>query len=105
MIHQILYLLSETFEKGIFVYFKDKIEDLFYDGHNKKNVKSVANKIMSLSGLREARKLDMFFSIITPFYIIIYESKKNLKLHNFLKYIIESYPLTNENKQLAEKNQ
>ncbi len=102
-IHQISYLLDETSEKGIFIYFKDKIEDSFCNELTKKNVKSVVNKIMSFDGLGEARKLDMFFNIITPFYIVIYESEKNLKLHNFLKVIIESYPLTNENKKLAEK--
>ncbi len=102
-ISQISYLLSETLEKGIFLYFKNKIENSFCNELNKNNIKSVVNKIMSFSGLGESRKLDMFFNIITPFYMVIYESEDNLKLHDFLKSIIESYPLTNENKKLAEK--
>ncbi len=102
-IKQISYLLSETIEKGIFIYFKDKIEDAFCNEVNKKSAKSVVKKTMSFAGLGEARKLDMFFNIITPFYMVIYESEKNLKLNNFLQDIIESYPLTNENKKLAAK--
>ncbi len=100
---QISYMLSETIEKGIFIYFKNKIEDSFCNELTKRNLKSIVNKIMSFAGLGESRKLDMFFNLITPFYTVIYESEKNLKLHNFLKNIIESYPLTNEDKKHAQK--
>ncbi len=102
-ISQISYLLSETLEKGIFLYFKDRIENSFCNSLSKNNIKSVVNKIMYFSGLGESRKLDMFFNIIIPFYVVIYESEKNLKLQNFLRDMIEFYPLTGENKKLAEK--
>ncbi len=102
-ISQISYLLGETIEKGIFLYFKDKIEISFCNELNKENVKGVASKIISFPGVGESRKSDMLFNILIPFYMVIYESEGNLKLQNVLRDIIEIYPLPNENKKLAEK--
>ncbi len=58
---------------------------------------------MSFPGLGESRKLDMFFNIIVPFFIVIYESDGEQRLFDFLKKIIETCPLTEENKKLVEK--
>ncbi len=102
-ISQISYLLAESIEKGIFLYFKDKIETAFCNELTLRNVKGVVNKIMSFNGLGESRKLDMFFNIMVPFFIVIYESDSEQRLCDFLKKIIEIYPLTEGNKRLAEK--
>ncbi len=102
-ITQISYLLAETIEKSIFNFFKEKIESSFCDELNNKNIKNIVNHIMSFGGLGRSRKLEMFFNIIVPLYMIIYESDKNERMAIFLKNLIEIYPLTNDYKKLAEK--
>jgi len=95
-IKQISHLLSETVVKdGIFNFFKSRIEKNYFDGWgkdfklNQKIANKIVKKIMSFSGIGEQRKADMFFNIILPFFLVIYENEQNEKLKEFLENLYE----------------
>ena len=95
-IKQISHLLSETVAKdGIFSFFKSRIEENYFDGWvkdfklNQKIANSTVKKIMNFSGIGEQRKADMFFNIILPFFLVIYENEQNEKLKEFLENLYE----------------
>jgi len=95
-IKQISHLLSETVAKdGIFNFFKSRIEENYFDGWvkdfklNQKIANSTVKKIMNFSGIGEQRKADMFFNIILPFFLVIYENEQNEKLKEFLENLYE----------------
>jgi len=102
-IKQISTLLSETLEKSIFFYFQEKIIDASTKEVNERTVKSIVKRIISFDGPGDARKLDMFFNIILPFFMVVFENERNQRLLTFLENIIKLYPITTENKKIADK--
>lgn len=102
-IYQISYLLEETIEKGIFHYFKEKIERSFNSNNDitQKDVKKTVYDIMSFKGLGTSRKIDMLFNIIIPFYMVIFNEK--VHINKFLEKLISTYPPTVEMQKIALK--
>ena len=102
-IYQISYLLEETIEKGIFHYFKEKIERSFNSNNDitQKDVKKTVNNIIAFKGLGASRKIDVFFNIIIPFYMVIFNEK--VQINKFLEKIISTYPPTVEMRKIAMK--
>jgi len=95
-IKQISHLLSATVAKdGIFNFFKSRIEENYFDGWgndfklNQRIANRAVKKIMSFSGIGEHRRTDMFFNVILPFFLVIYENEQNEKLKKFLENLYE----------------
>jgi len=91
-IKQVSYLLSETVKSGgIFNFFKSKIEVnclINWEDDFKTNQKiacRVVKEIMNFSGIGEERRVEMFFNIILPFFLVIYEEAQNYKMVGFLE--------------------
>lgn len=83
-------LLSQTIEKGIVHFFLERIKAEL----NNKNPKDAVKKIMNFGGIGLQRKVEMFFNIIMPFFIVYSEDDK---IKNFLNFIIEKHPSLSEN--------
>lgn len=88
-IRDISYLLYETIDKGIYNYFKSKIQDNVIDDVDKLSAKKVVEKVMSFKGIGITRKREMFFNIILPFFLA--DDTFN-DYHNFLMNIFENHP-------------
>ncbi len=91
-INQVSYLLYETvIEDGIFNFFKSRIEKNYFSEwkNDFKTNQRVANKIVkeitNFSGIGQERKVEMFFNIILPFFLVIYEDEQNYKMVKFLE--------------------
>jgi len=91
-INQVSNLLYETvIENGIFKFFKSRIEKSYFSEwkNDFKTNQRIANKIvkeiMSFSGIGQERKVEMFFNIILPFFLVIYDDEQNYKMVEFLE--------------------
>jgi len=89
-------VLDETVSKGgIFRFFRLKIEENYFESwtndlkSNQKIANAIVNKIMSFAGIGKERKVDMFFNIILPFFLVTYEDETNHKMHDFLEKLYE----------------
>jgi len=54
---------------------------------------------MPFNGVGVLRKIDMFFNIIVPFYIVTFECDDKEVIANFLRKVVECYPPTGEMKK------
>jgi hypothetical protein len=95
-IKQIVNLLSETTVKGgIFNFFKLKIEENYFEKWrkdfkaNQKTANRIVKKIMNFSGIGIERKTAMFFNVILPFFLVVYEEEQNYKMKKFLENLYE----------------
>jgi len=91
-IKQVSNLLYETvLEGGIFSFFKSKIEgncSAKWENDFKMNQRiadKAVRRIMNFSGIGQQRKIEMFFNIILPFFLVIYEEEDNYKMIGFLE--------------------
>jgi len=85
-------LLFESCEKGLFKYFKQKIEENYTQVIEKSKAVRVVNKIISFQGAGKTRRLEIFFNIILPFFEVIFENggkKENVK---FLEDLYSNHP-------------
>ncbi|GIV26639.1 MAG: hypothetical protein KatS3mg027_0453 [Bacteroidia bacterium] len=90
-------LLAETTQTGIYQYFKNKLETVFYNDIQKLSAKKTVEKIMSFQGIGISRKREMFFNIILPFFMADTTSEK---YHPFLMEIFETHPSLSINKKI-----
>ncbi len=95
-IEQISYLLSETATmNGIFDFFRSKIEESYFIDWgntfltNQKIAGKIGKRIMDFPGLGLERKTEMFFNIILPFFLVVYEDEQNQNMVEFLITIFE----------------
>jgi hypothetical protein len=95
-IEQISYLLSKTaMMNGIFDFFRSKIEESYFIDwgntflRNQKIAGKIVKRIMDFPGLGLERKTEMFFNIILPFFLVVYEDEKNQNMVEFLITIFE----------------
>ncbi|MGB9773402.1 MAG: DUF2851 family protein, partial [Bacteroidota bacterium] len=84
-------LLSNTIDEGTVNFFLEGIKAEL----NNKNPKDAVKKIMNFEGVGAQRKIEMFFNIIMPFFMVYSEDDK---IRNFLDFIFEKHPPLNENK-------
>lgn len=98
-IKDISHLLAATTEKVIYKYFKEQIEENYLDEIDKTSAKKAVEKIMSFKGIGIARKREMFFNIILPFFLADDAFKK---YHNFLLKIFECHPPLEENSSIKK---
>lgn len=102
-ISQVSYLLAQTIEHGIYAFFKKRVEAGLTDGINGQNVKAKVNTIISFGGLGVSRKLDMFFNILVPFYLVIFEDEGKVLEKKQLERVVEIFPVTKGNKKIIER--
>ncbi|MGB9794958.1 DUF2851 family protein [Caldisericum exile] len=84
-------LLSETIEEGIVHFFLERIKMEL----NNKEPKDAVKRIMNFDGIGVQRKMEMFFNIIMPFFMVYSDGDE---IRNFLNFIFEEHPPLNENK-------
>jgi hypothetical protein len=75
---------SESCEKGIFEFFKQKIQENFTSFVNEKNAPKIVNKIALFKGVGQSRGLEIFFNILLPFYEVIFEKDGQVEIVKFL---------------------
>lgn len=98
-IKAVSHLLAETTEKGIYNYFKNRIEKNYVDVIDKTYAKKAVEKIMSFKGVGISRKREMFFNIILPFFLAD-DTFKNYS--SFLLQIFEAHPPLDENSKIRK---
>ena len=96
-IKQMAVLLYQTMEDGIYKYFKFRIQENYKNGSNKKSAVKAVNKILSFKGLGKNRKLEMFFNILLPFYLVSFEKESDKKMLKFLTDVFEFHPALPDN--------
>ena len=103
-IKQVAELLSQTIDKGIFNFFKSKIEENYFYSwgdsfiDNQKTANKIVKRIMDFkSSIGLERKQDMFFNIFLPFYLVIYEDEQNYKIEEFLEKLYNYHKPLSQN--------
>lgn len=91
----ISFLLYETLNDGLVNYFYKKIKSNLKENINTLIAKKVVENIMNFKGVGIERKRDMFFNIITPFFLVY--SKNDDILTQFLNKIFLYHPPLPEN--------
>jgi hypothetical protein len=84
-------LLYLTTDVGITFFFQGKIKFQI----SNKNPRNALKNIMSFDGIGEQRKEEMFFNIISPFFMVLSEDTRILK---FLEFLFENYLPLSDNK-------
>ncbi|MEO1785202.1 DUF2851 family protein [Thermodesulfobium sp. 4217-1] len=84
-------LLSQTIEKGIVNFFLERIKAEI----NNRDPKDAVKKIMNFGGIGLQRKVEMFFNIIMPFFMVYSDGDEII---NFLNFIFQKHPPLSENK-------
>jgi hypothetical protein len=88
---------SESCGKGLFEFFKQRIEKNYLNTINKKRSIKIVDKITSFRGAGEKRRLEIFFNIILPFYDTFYESCGKKEFVKFLEDIYSYHPPLSDN--------
>lgn len=105
----IVNLLCMSFDKGLVGFFKDRINENFAVPLNPKEAKKKVLKIMDFKGIGNERKLEMFFNIILPFFMLIFTKENVSNLQKFLYELFSLHPplsdnyITRESKMLLVK--
>ncbi|MGQ9616662.1 MAG: DUF2851 family protein [Spirochaetota bacterium] len=88
---------SESCEKGLFDFFKQRIEKNYLQNIGRKTSVEIVNKIISFRGAGEKRRLEIFFNIILPFYNTYYKTCGEKRLVKFLNDIYSYHPPLSDN--------
>ncbi len=99
-IEQVSYLLADTVESGLFMFFKKRIEGLLKNDINQSESKKIVKQIMSFDGIGEERKVEIFFNIILPFYLVTFQDSEKLQI--FLMKIIETHPALKKRYKMSQ---
>jgi hypothetical protein len=99
-ISDISFLLTESIDSGIFSFFNNKIEENFVENVDTTISTKTVKKIMFFKGIGIARKEEMFFNIILPYFLVIYEN--DTKRKTFLYDIFMFHSSLNENSTIKK---
>ncbi len=99
-ISDISLLLTESIDSGIFSFFNNKIEENFVENVDASISTKIVKKIMFFKNVGITRKKEMFFNIILPYFLVIYEN--DAKRKTFLYDIFLFHSSLNENSTIKK---
>lgn len=96
-IKKIAGFLFDTSKDGIYNFFENRIsESALKDVDIQKAIK-ITSFISQMKGIGKSRRLEIFFNIILPFYLVIFEKEGKRDLVNFLYNLYSFHPALEDN--------